>query len=438
MITEQLRLIPEFTGQTSATSEQSDLKLISGYFVYTSSFGGNLVDEFTVRNFLDNSNNEQLAIDFFNYLQSNYSRADFNELYYNNLKLANVFNDFYDRTVRSNLKPTNTVANLQLTATTAVTYTNTNFIDYNKRSNERITVVLGYNTGDSYYVTIPISKSFTILDNQNYDKFRKDSIGQSIKQQVAEEFRYVVKKSIKIKNENTIIHTNSFSNYSPKLPIGLNAPQLKIQFKNDKFIIKKNAQINTIPIEIVFDKMALFTGQTFQLKINSALGTDSNFGNTNIPPLIGTDIGLVDGQNNNLMFQNILISSGQSAFTATLSVNSNRILSMSDLNIQMILLGGTNLDFDANKASQSYSVSNEPFSIFTEQAEEIEIQENQSIDFVKKTSKITPQFFIQSFVDLNFNDSESEFWLNPATTGFPSGFTKKCSLHSTSLPSLST
>jgi hypothetical protein len=204
MTTEEILLSAQFTGSASTSTEQSDLQLKNGYLVYSSSFGGNLVDEFTVRDFLDNQNNIQIATDFFNYLQSNFTNPQFNEIYYDNLKLSNVFNDYYDTTVRSNLPPTNIVANEQLLSTSAVTYLNTNFLDYNNRSNEVLTVVNGYNTGDSYYITVSISKSFSILDNQNYDKYRKDSLGQSATTIVSEEFRYVSgNQSINfIKNKN--------------------------------------------------------------------------------------------------------------------------------------------------------------------------------------------------------------------------------------------
>ena len=192
MQTEEIRIIPQFTGQTSDTAE-SELKLRSGYLVYTSEFGGNLVNEFTVRDFLDNSNYEQLAIDFFNYLQQNFTTPEFNELYYNNLKLSNVFNDYYDRTIIANLPATKTVANLQLTATAAITYTNTNFLNYNQRSNAQISVVVGYNTGDSYYISVPINTTVKVLENQNYDTYKKDSLGHIISNQVSEQFRYIKK-----------------------------------------------------------------------------------------------------------------------------------------------------------------------------------------------------------------------------------------------------
>ncbi len=417
--TEEIRLIPEFTGQT-VNNEQSALKLRGGYLVYTNTFGGNLVDEFTVRDFLDNSNNEQLAIDFFNYLQSNYSKSEFNELYYNNLKLANVLNDYYDNTIRSNLPPTTTVANMQLTATTAVTYTNTNFVSYNKRSDELINVVMGYNTGDSYYISIPISKTYSILDNQNYDKYRKDSFGDSVSKEVSEQFRYVIRAGV-IMNKNAFVNRNFFSDYIPRTPLGLNQPQLKIQFKNDKFIIPQDTQPPLIPIEIVFDKISEFDGQTFQLKINDVHGDLEETG-FDLTVASTTYIGLVDGQNNNLQSQNILISSGQSAFTAYLSINFAPIFEMTNLNIELILLAGTNLDYDAHKSSQFYSVSSQNFKIIQQQSEEIGISTNLSVDYVRKKTKINPKYLIQSFVDLNFDDSESQFWLNSPTSNFPEGY----------------
>jgi len=35
-----------------------------------------------------------------------------------------------------------------------------------------------------------------------------------------------------------------------------------------------------------------------------------------------------------------------------------------------------------------------------------------SVNSVKKNNKTSPQYFLQSFVDINFDDSESLFWTN--------------------------
>lgn len=436
MISEEIRLVPELTGQT--TSGESELKLRNGYFVYTSSFGGNLVNEFTVRDFLDNVNYEELATKFFNYLKDNFTKPDFTEIYYSNVKLANVFNDFYDKTVRSNLPPTTQVAKEQLVSTTAVTYTNTNFLDYNRRSEELLTDVIGYTTGDSYYITVPISRSYNILDNPNYDKYRRDSLGTFETKQIAEQFRYVIRKNSTTINEKGVVHLNSFDDYSALTPVPLNVTTLKIQFKNDKYIIPNNAQPSIIPVEIVFDKPSEISGQTFQLRIENAIGgmgdnplgayaaglVLQNGGQDFLnPPSIGTEIGLVDGENDNLTSQNFLISYGQSSVTANIAIKSPRIFLMKKLDITLKLLAGTNLNYNENKSTQAYTVSDEKFHIIAEQDVEVEHLQNESIDYVIKFNKTTPKVFLQSFVDYNFDDNESLFWLNPPTTGFPPEFT---------------
>lgn len=425
--TNEIRIIPQFSGQTEI--DDSELKLRSGYLVYTSSIGGGTVNEFTVRDFLDNPNNENIAVQFFNYLQSNFSKPEFNELYYNNTKLANVFNDYYDKIINKNTKPTLSAAKLQLTATTAITYTNTTFVTPTLRSNKKITVVLGYNTGDSYYINVPIWTSSNILDNSNYDKYRRDSLGPTVSAETAEQFRYAVKKGTTISNPNVIINTNSFDDYFPLYPLPFNDTKLKIQFKKDKHIIKKNNMNKFIPIEIVFDKAAPINGQFFQLLIESAFGSDASaetptgidnaYSGTgkSMPPSIGSEISLVDGNNQNLVFKNFVINSGQTSINAIVELKSQRLMEMNNLEINLKLLSQCNLDFNQYAPLQLYTVSEKTFKIISEQSATLDFNVNTSIDYVKVNHKISPQIFLQSFVNLNFNDSESEFWLNPSTSG---------------------
>lgn len=392
---EEIRIIPEFTGQTSSVGE-SDLKLRSSYLVYTTSIGGGLVDEFTVRDFLDNSNNEKFAIEFFNYLQINFSKSEFNELYYNNIKLSNTLNDYYNKTIRNNLPPTTTVANLQLTATTAITYTNTNFVDYKNRSTKKISVVVGYNTGDSYYISVPISSSYNILDNPNYDKYRKDILGPIQSYTDAKWFRYVIKKgqTISVPDIN-VVKLNSFDDYVAQLPTPLNPSILRIQFKNDKYVIPKNSQNTTLPIDIVFDKPSTFEGQSFQLVFDGELeGFDPSrisFEDSTVPPKY---------------IKVITIISGQSSASASLFISDATILQ------QPIIKIGIKLLSMGSPADLLYTVSNSSFIIQTELPLQTQTTENLSYDFVKEGTKFRPQELLQSFVDLNFDDSESEFYKN--------------------------
>ena len=393
--TDEIRIIPQFSGQTTGITE-SDLSFRSGYWVYTSSFGGNLVDEFTVRDFLDNPNNEQIATDFFNFLQENFLKPEFNELYYNNLKLANSFNDYYDKTVRSNVSPTKTVAQLQLTATTAVTYTNTNFIDYKNRSNKKLTVVIGYNTGDSYYLNVPISSSYSILDNQNYDKYRKNSLGEIKSYTEYEWFRYMLRagQEISVPDIN-VVKENSFDNFVFVPPMPSNPPQIKIQFKNDKYIIPNGSQNNRIPIEVVFDKPSPFQGQSFQVRIDSVKGG----------PLYKVRID--DGSGNlGRISQNFSIIQGLSSVTSILELKDLTLLSNPNLeiNVQLFKIGPESL--------VNYVISSQPFIIQTQKPTQVTLTNNLSYNYIKESTKFKPQVLLQSFVDLNFNDSESEIFRN--------------------------
>ena len=397
--TEEIRKIPQFSGQTTGVTE-SDLQLKSGYWVYSSSFGGNLVDEFTVRDFLDNANNEKFATEFFNYLQSNYSKPEFNELYYNNVKLANTLNDYYTKTIIDNVAPTKTVANLQLTATTAVTYTSTSFVNYDKRSIQKITAIVGYNTGDSYYISVPISSNYNILDNPNYDKYRINSLGEIEEYKSSEWFRYALTKGSLSYNPNVNkVSVNSFDDFVFVPPMPSNPPQIKIQFKNDKYVIPNNSQNNIIPIEIIFDKPSPFQGQSFQVRIDSIKGGSLY------------QVKIDDGSGNeNRIAQNFSIIQGQSAVTTTLVVKVPSLLANPNLEISVTLakIGPESL--------LNYIISSQPFIIQTEKPLQILLANDLSYDYVKETTKLRPQYLLQSFVDLNFNDSESEFYRNESST----------------------
>jgi len=396
--TDEIRLIPDFTGQTADVGE-SDLKLRSSYWVYTTSIGGGLVDEFTVRDFLDNPNNEKISIDFFNYLQLNFSKSEFNELYYNNIKLSNTLNDYYNRTIGSNLPPTTNVAKLQLTATTAITYTNTNFVDYSNRSTKKISVVVEYNTGDSYYITVPISSSYNILDNPNYDKYRKNSLGSIQTYTNAESFRYVVKKGQTVSTPDiNVVRENSFDDFVAKLPIPLNVPEIKIQFKKNKYILSKSNPETVIPIEIVFDKPSSFEGQSFQITLG--------------PDLVGfVDPTWVSFADKTKPYHEhhkfFTIISGQTGITTNIYINNSFVFQQqSDLKIEVVFWTV------GNPLNLSYVVSNGSFFVQTELPLINQTTEDLSYDYVKEGTKLRPQVLLQSFVDLKFDDSESEFYRN--------------------------
>jgi hypothetical protein len=466
----QILLSPTLTGQTDTA--ESELKLRAGYWVYTSEFGGNLVDELTVREFLDNPQHEKLATDFFNYLKENFSNSEFNELYYNNIKLSNVLNDYYNKTVRLNEKPTKTVGTLQLTATTAVTYTenyfigspfsNLNFVQNNvdsnsesqiitngisveglsvglsnvggvnigrsnilssvskvysevdvsdsnqaglvgTRSKRQVTVLSSINTGDSYYVSFSIYKTNNVLEKTN-SLYGKTETEGSVTKRVTEWFRYALRKnSTQINPNGNVIKDYSFSNFSPSNPLLPNQSQLRIQFKSDRAILDTNNRTTTIPIEIVYDRPSVLINQFYIVE----------FGYSNASA--GIDFGFLEGENRNLLSQSVNILSGSTGATVILSINNDSLFNMTNCEITVVLKEQGSVD-PKLLPQQQYSASRDTFRVLSNQDNEITVLDNTSVDTIKTIeNKVVPKILLQSFVDPNYNDNESEIWQNPPT-----------------------
>lgn len=79
-----------FSGSTADINSEASiaqgekLVLSNNYFSYKTSIGGEIVNDNNVRNFLDKSENENLAKNFVNFLQSNTNFTEFKEIFYDN------------------------------------------------------------------------------------------------------------------------------------------------------------------------------------------------------------------------------------------------------------------------------------------------------------------------------------------------------------------
>jgi len=463
----EILLVPTFSAQTDTA--ETALKLRSGYWVYTSEFGGNLVDELTVREFLDNPNHEKLATDFFNYLKENFTKDEFNELYYNNIRLSVVLNDYYSKTVSQNLLPSKTVGLSQLTATTAVTYTENYFYGHDpseasnvifvgstpivipntvnllnnlytgslsdvggvlvgatsptiiptnetaefavskspakvgERNNKEITALVTINTGNSYYLSFAIYKNNNILEDANYTTYRKDILNGSTIKQTTEWFRYALRKNgTQINPNGNVVNEYSFSKFNPSTPLLPNQSQLRIQFKVDRAILDTNNRTTNIPVEIVYDRPSTLTNQFFVV----------DFGYINASA--GIDFAFSEGGNNNLLTQSINILSGSTGTSVTFVVKNPDLFNRTDCEITLVLKDQGTID-PKLLASQQYSVSQDTFRVLSNQDNEITVLDDTSVDKIETKSKVVTQVLLQSFVEPNYNDNESEIWYNPPT-----------------------
>lgn len=174
----KIALLPEFENLVEQPVN-SELTSLNNYLVYSSSIGGEIVDEFNVRSFLDNPDNSEIANNFILYLENNATQTEINEIVYDNKKLADIFNDFYNKTVRDSTQPDVTLIQSAITNTSAVTYTSNTFVFSPSsgfvRSGDMITELTESNNSPSMYISVFIPKKYDYIE-ATFDKYTKDCI----------------------------------------------------------------------------------------------------------------------------------------------------------------------------------------------------------------------------------------------------------------------
>ena len=165
----------------SAETINSSLSLVNGYYVYSDSIGGGVVNEFNVKDFLDNNNNVTVATSYFDFLKLNSTQEEFKEIFYNNKKLASSFNEFYVNTTVSAGTVNRNLVTSQLTNTSAYTYFDNYFTNdsSNKRTNKKVTTLVSFNTGQSYYVSVYLTSAKAEVQNYDFSNYFADRFGDT-------------------------------------------------------------------------------------------------------------------------------------------------------------------------------------------------------------------------------------------------------------------
>lgn len=167
--------LPSFSGSstsasiTGATGEQLQLK--NNYYVYSSEIGNSTVNDNNVRDFLDDERNSELAIDFVSHLQSNTNTNEFKDIFYDNKKLASVFNSYY---LSRGLSQNNLKIKEQTQGTTAVTVSISTFDKDNNRINVNETFLNAISKELNYFVPVYIQQDRKLLEDGNYAQYFKD------------------------------------------------------------------------------------------------------------------------------------------------------------------------------------------------------------------------------------------------------------------------
>lgn len=372
---------------------ESSLVSVNGYLAYSETVGGEVVNDLNVRDFLNNPSNETITTDFFNFLQTNSTTEEFKAIFYNAQKLANTFNDFYNKTIRTGQKPVRKDVTSELTGSTAHTFSSVDFITPTDRSLRKTSVLSFINTGHSYYLPVFIDIQFDRVETSDFDRFHQDTFGNKQVKKETTYNRFEKKETVFLLNPaNTIIEYQSF--VGPGVgKDGVTA----FKFKFDKNIVKSSDVSGIIPINLLFQQ-PVPSAQTIYVTIiatatTAVFGTDFDLNNSSLP---------------NKTYKKFQLNVGDTGLTTSMrifdSFRSNPFF--------IVELGLSTAVVGEPKVGDSIMVPDaRRFDIINQQPQ---LQEEvfKDVNEVKIKRFTTKQKLLQSFVDENFDDSESEFWRN--------------------------
>jgi hypothetical protein len=374
---------------------QSDLVSVGGYLVYSDTIGGGVVTDLNVREFLDSPNNIGLATSFFNFLNSNTVSEEFNAIFYNNQKLANTFNDFYNKTTLGGDKPNRKDVTSELSGSSAYTYSVSDFLSGGTRSKQKISVMTFINTGHSYYIPVEITLDTGRVEASDFSRFHKDSFGAKQAKQETLLKRYA---------QNTVVQLPNPANAPPSEYQSFQGPLVgrdgvtAFKFKLDKYISESTVPAGQIKIDLIFQSPIPTTGQTIFILTDPT--STANF---------GTDFDMNDLVNPTKTYKKFYLNPGQTGLTTNIRIFDSFKKSLSKsiiLTLSAFVQGDTNVH-----GSNVMVADNRPFTVINKQPS---LPEDRIIDVneaIVRTS-IKSQKLLQGFVDYNFDDSESEFWRN--------------------------
>lgn len=422
----KLKINNSFTGSTEIEQEyKSDLVLYNNYYSHTTNPNKTIVNENNVRSFLDDENNEKLVNDFVEYVQYNSSQEEFKEIFYNNKKLASVFNSFYDnnpdiflnneseKIVKSDIDKNSIKAQKKESDESYYIYLK---VDWTKKIIEDVDfseytkdcVKKNYNYKKIYtekkleksehivnydYIELfkdknnigfaPIDESIVFIPDDVYLNITKDGLYQFESISQFESFFNIGLNPLTNSLTGMAISTQviSVSNHHPTL--NYNFIQQGLIQINGQTNITNRIEFNTgVPQGTLGDKNALYYVQ-FEPYSDVAFGTDFIL-NTNNPSATKFDIYYPYISNSVTFIFNSSISPSINPGTKIiLSLRSKR---------------------DANEVVSFLILKIEEFFVFNSYTESV---------ILKEKELTLPKLILNCYVDYNFNDNESEFFENP-------------------------
>lgn len=433
--TENSSVITGIDGQdadtTVASTSGEQLQLKNNYYLYSSTIGNNIVNDNNVRDFLDSDRNESITLAFVEYIKKNTTIEQFKVIFYDNKKLAAVFNDFYKNNVPGN----NEISN-QLKGTVDSNITVEKINDNGSTYSLTTKILLSKSNENSYFIPIIVSANKKLIDDNTFLEYTKDTVDGSY-----EYINYFLVNSVNnnvlyantpyinsLKDANTLgysaINNDSFGNFtvgfeqtSEKdgfIPYLLAFQTISQFYKYTKFSPPKISLPN--PGFYISQTPLNFLSNTAKFSANSLLPFDKSTPSVVVPinifmdnPSTGTtnltiqaepystaiiysDF-IMDDINPNLNYLSVTIPNGYN--NAQTSIRVNNIIDSDESIILSLRSGITVVDLLVIRGEKLTKINN--------------YSPNQSIIVTKETKN---RLMLRQFVDLNYNANESEYWKN--------------------------
>jgi len=175
-------------GYSATTQEQQakDISSFGDYYVYSETVGGGLVDQFTVRSFMNEGKNQFIVQDFIAYLTGSTTESEIVQILGSDQMLSDIFNEYYQTSTLSGQQTTNAIINTNLVDTITISIVDHDFnwngvaidnvldnipkgIDQATRINEFYNKNIKITSEESYYVPINIKRNYDETARMKYD-----------------------------------------------------------------------------------------------------------------------------------------------------------------------------------------------------------------------------------------------------------------------------
>lgn len=166
---------------TSIPESNSDMVSVNNYLINPIETQQELTSEYTVKDFLNDPKNSELATNFLSYLQNNTKDSEYKDILYNESKLSNLLNDYYNTTILEGTNPDKNKITSELEKSIEIYYENPNYslLTDERKKDEKVEVT-DLSFGDSFYISVLLKQNNRQIAPIKTSEFTKDKYENGI------------------------------------------------------------------------------------------------------------------------------------------------------------------------------------------------------------------------------------------------------------------